>query len=107
MPSCSLASSVCVCVFLRALKMLIPVTSMAEVSESGISPLHSAAAGGHSQCIKVCVMSYSLNIHNRPVLKSKRYLMSMEVTLVAVVVVRTVYIKKESCFLKKKKRVCA
>lgn len=43
----------CCSVFLRALKLLIPVTCKAEVSESGMSPLHSAAAGGHSQCLKV------------------------------------------------------
>ena len=46
---------VCVCVFLSALKLLIPVTSVGEVNDSGMSPLHSAAAGGHSQCLKVCV----------------------------------------------------
>lgn len=51
----TLCGCVCVCVFLRALKILIPVTSMADVSESGMSPLHSAAAGGHPQCIKVFV----------------------------------------------------
>lgn len=44
----------CVGVFLRALKLLIPVTSIEEVKESGMSPLHSAAAGGHAQCLKVC-----------------------------------------------------
>lgn len=38
---------------LRALQLLIPVTCKAEVSESGMSPLHSAAAGGHPQCLKV------------------------------------------------------
>uniref|UniRef100_A0A8C2WCE9 Ankyrin repeat and SOCS box containing 14 n=1 Tax=Cyclopterus lumpus TaxID=8103 RepID=A0A8C2WCE9_CYCLU len=37
---------------LQALKLLIPVTSKAEVNDSGISPLHSAAAGGHPHCIK-------------------------------------------------------
>nr|XP_040059634.1 dynein heavy chain 12, axonemal-like isoform X1 [Gasterosteus aculeatus aculeatus] len=37
---------------LQALKLLIPVTSKAEVEDSGISPLHSAAAGGHPDCIK-------------------------------------------------------
>ncbi|XP_068451960.1 dynein axonemal heavy chain 12 [Clinocottus analis] len=37
---------------LQALKLLIPVTSKAEVNDSGISPLHSAAAGGHPLCIK-------------------------------------------------------
>uniref|UniRef100_H2SGL2 Ankyrin repeat and SOCS box containing 14 n=1 Tax=Takifugu rubripes TaxID=31033 RepID=H2SGL2_TAKRU len=38
---------------LRALELLIRVTSKAEVSESGMSPLHSAAAGGHPRCLKV------------------------------------------------------
>ncbi|XP_026204222.1 dynein heavy chain 12, axonemal isoform X2 [Anabas testudineus] len=38
---------------LQALKLLIPVTSMHEVNKSGMSPLHSAAAGGHTHCIKV------------------------------------------------------
>ncbi|XP_024119411.1 dynein heavy chain 12, axonemal isoform X1 [Oryzias melastigma] len=37
---------------LQALRMIIPATSMADVSDSGISPLHSAAAGGHTDCIK-------------------------------------------------------
>ncbi|XP_038553659.1 dynein heavy chain 12, axonemal-like [Micropterus salmoides] len=37
---------------LEALKLLIPVTSIEEVNNSGISPLHSAAAGGHPHCIK-------------------------------------------------------
>lgn len=45
--------------FLRALKLLIPVTCKAEVGESGMSPLHSAAAGGHSQCLKVNCRSHS------------------------------------------------
>lgn len=52
--------NVCVCVFLRALEMLIPVTSKVEVSDSGMSPLHSAAAGGHTKCLKVCVFLLSL-----------------------------------------------
>lgn len=39
--------------FLRALKLLLPITCKAEVSESGMSPLHSAAAGGHAQCLEV------------------------------------------------------
>ncbi|XP_075996339.1 dynein axonemal heavy chain 12 isoform X2 [Genypterus blacodes] len=37
---------------LRALKLLIPVTSLEAVDDSGMSPLHSAAAGGHTDCIK-------------------------------------------------------
>lgn len=41
------------CLFLRSLNLLIPVTSMEDVTDSGMSPLHSAAAGGHTHCIKV------------------------------------------------------
>ncbi|KAJ0050222.1 hypothetical protein NL108_014297, partial [Boleophthalmus pectinirostris] len=37
---------------LQALLTLIPVTSKSEVADSGMSPLHSAAAGGHTHCIK-------------------------------------------------------
>ncbi|XP_030585156.1 dynein heavy chain 12, axonemal [Archocentrus centrarchus] len=37
---------------LEALKLLLPVTSMEDVSDSGMSPLHSAAAGGHTNCIE-------------------------------------------------------
>ncbi|XP_054473618.1 dynein axonemal heavy chain 12-like [Anoplopoma fimbria] len=37
---------------LQALQLLIPVTSKTEVYDSGTSPLHSAAAGGHPHCIK-------------------------------------------------------
>nr|XP_019952510.1 PREDICTED: ankyrin repeat and SOCS box protein 14 [Paralichthys olivaceus] len=37
---------------LQALKILIPVTSLSKVNDSGMSPLHAAAAGGHSHCIK-------------------------------------------------------
>lgn len=50
---------------LRALKLLIPLTCKAEVSESGMSPLHSAAAGGHWQCLKVTrwlVMLFSTSV---------------------------------------------
>uniref|UniRef100_A0A3B4ZT98 Dynein heavy chain 12, axonemal-like n=1 Tax=Stegastes partitus TaxID=144197 RepID=A0A3B4ZT98_9TELE len=35
-----------------ALQLLLPVTSMSDVNDSGMSPLHSAAAGGHRNCIK-------------------------------------------------------
>lgn len=37
---------------LQALMLLIPVTSMEDVKDSGMSPLHSAAADGHTHCIK-------------------------------------------------------
>ncbi|XP_028303777.1 ankyrin repeat and SOCS box protein 14 isoform X2 [Gouania willdenowi] len=38
---------------LQALKLLLPVTAISDVEDSGISPLHSAAAGGHTHCIQV------------------------------------------------------
>lgn len=37
---------------LEALNLLLPVTSIGDVNDSGMSPLHSAAAGGHAHCIK-------------------------------------------------------
>ncbi|XP_060766569.1 dynein axonemal heavy chain 12 isoform X2 [Neoarius graeffei] len=37
----------------KALAILIPVTTWDAVEESGMSPLHSAAAGGHSQCLEM------------------------------------------------------
>uniref|UniRef100_A0AAY5E9P1 Ankyrin repeat and SOCS box containing 14b n=1 Tax=Electrophorus electricus TaxID=8005 RepID=A0AAY5E9P1_ELEEL len=37
-----------------ALERLIPVTKKEAIKESGMSPLHSAAAGGHSQCLERC-----------------------------------------------------
>ncbi|XP_022597877.1 ankyrin repeat and SOCS box protein 14 [Seriola dumerili] len=37
---------------LQALNLLIPVTSIRDVNDTGMSPLHSAAAGGHTHCIK-------------------------------------------------------
>ncbi|XP_062401097.1 dynein axonemal heavy chain 12 [Sardina pilchardus] len=36
-----------------ALALLIPVTTFEAVDDSGISPLHSAAAGGHTQCLEM------------------------------------------------------
>uniref|UniRef100_A0A3Q3KD36 SOCS box domain-containing protein n=1 Tax=Monopterus albus TaxID=43700 RepID=A0A3Q3KD36_MONAL len=36
-----------------ALERLIPVTKMDAVKESGMSPLHSAAAGGHAHCTEI------------------------------------------------------
>uniref|UniRef100_A0A667Y5A7 Ankyrin repeat and SOCS box containing 14 n=1 Tax=Myripristis murdjan TaxID=586833 RepID=A0A667Y5A7_9TELE len=38
--------------YLQALELLIPVTSMEAINDSGMSPLHSAAAGGHTHCIQ-------------------------------------------------------
>ncbi|XP_066529155.1 dynein axonemal heavy chain 12 [Hoplias malabaricus] len=37
----------------KALSLLIPVTTWEAVEESGMSPLHSAAAGGHVQCLEM------------------------------------------------------
>ncbi|XP_056590879.1 dynein axonemal heavy chain 12 isoform X1 [Triplophysa dalaica] len=37
----------------KALSLLIPVTSCEAVDDSGISPLHSAAAGGHTKCLEL------------------------------------------------------
>ncbi|XP_059189093.1 dynein axonemal heavy chain 12 [Centropristis striata] len=36
-----------------ALQHLIPVTKLDAVKESGMSPLHSAAAGGHAHCVEM------------------------------------------------------
>ncbi|XP_035513032.1 ankyrin repeat and SOCS box protein 14 isoform X2 [Morone saxatilis] len=36
-----------------ALEHLIPVTKLDAVKESGMSPLHSAAAGGHAHCVEM------------------------------------------------------
>lgn len=41
----------------RALQILIPVTDFNVIKESGISPVHSAAAGGHSQCLEFLLKS--------------------------------------------------
>lgn len=45
------------CVFHRVLEQLIPVTKKEVIKESGMSPLHSAAAGGHSQCLDLLLSS--------------------------------------------------
>uniref|UniRef100_A0AAY4AUN6 SOCS box domain-containing protein n=1 Tax=Denticeps clupeoides TaxID=299321 RepID=A0AAY4AUN6_9TELE len=37
----------------EALALLIPVTTWESVEDSGMSPLHSAAAGGHSRCLEM------------------------------------------------------
>ncbi|XP_034063442.1 dynein heavy chain 12, axonemal isoform X1 [Gymnodraco acuticeps] len=36
-----------------ALERLIPVTKLKAVKEGGMSPLHSAAAGGHAHCVEI------------------------------------------------------
>ncbi|CAJ1084996.1 dynein heavy chain 12%2C axonemal [Xyrichtys novacula] len=36
-----------------ALERLIPVTKLEAIKESGMSPLHSAAAGGHQHCVEM------------------------------------------------------
>lgn len=42
---------------LLALEQLIPVTRKDAIKESGMSPLHSAAAGGHPQCLELLLSS--------------------------------------------------
>ncbi|XP_053509033.1 dynein axonemal heavy chain 12 [Ictalurus furcatus] len=39
--------------YVKALALLIPVTTREAVEESGMSPLHSAAAGGQTQCLEM------------------------------------------------------
>uniref|UniRef100_UPI00358E1FD2 ankyrin repeat and SOCS box protein 15-like n=1 Tax=Myxine glutinosa TaxID=7769 RepID=UPI00358E1FD2 len=47
---------------LAVLEMLLPLTKRNVVYRSGISPLHSAAAGEHSQCVKLLLShGYSVN----------------------------------------------
>ncbi|XP_011802642.1 PREDICTED: ankyrin repeat and SOCS box protein 14 isoform X2 [Mandrillus leucophaeus] len=43
--------------FLRALKILIPVTDLAAIKQSGISPVHCAAAGAHPQCLELLIQA--------------------------------------------------
>lgn len=51
----------------RALEHLIPVTKMSAVKESGMSPLHSAAAGGHAQCVETLLKAgYDPNVMLHP-----------------------------------------
>ncbi|KAM9325467.1 ankyrin repeat and SOCS box protein 14 [Gastrophryne carolinensis] len=42
---------------LLALRLLIPVTDMAAIKRSGISPIHSAAAGGNPECLDLLLKS--------------------------------------------------
>ncbi|KAM8867348.1 dynein axonemal heavy chain 12 [Synchiropus picturatus] len=56
---------------LQVLKLLIPVTSMSEVSDSGMSPLHSAAAGGNTTCIQALLdAGYDPNVMLHPSVRS-------------------------------------
>lgn len=41
----------------RVLQILVPVTDYSAIKESGISPVHSAAAGGHPQCLEFLLKS--------------------------------------------------
>ncbi|OXB83029.1 UNVERIFIED_CONTAM: hypothetical protein H355_001372 [Colinus virginianus] len=43
--------------FFSALKNLVPVTNFDAIKESGISPIHSAAAGAHPQCLEFLLKS--------------------------------------------------
>ncbi|MEJ1276595.1 hypothetical protein NN561_007501 [Cricetulus griseus] len=40
-----------------ALKMLVPVTDIAAIKRSGISPIHCAAAGAHPQCLELLIQA--------------------------------------------------
>ncbi|KAM9814159.1 dynein axonemal heavy chain 12 [Neosynchiropus ocellatus] len=56
---------------LEVLKLLIPVTSMSEVADSGMSPLHSAAAGGTTACIQALLdAGYDPNAMLHPSVRS-------------------------------------
>ncbi|XP_035015331.2 dynein axonemal heavy chain 12 [Hippoglossus stenolepis] len=51
-----------------ALEQLIPVTTLDAVKESGMSPLHSAAAGAHAHCVEILLKAaYDPNfmLHSR------------------------------------------
>uniref|UniRef100_A0A673AFA6 Ankyrin repeat and SOCS box containing 14a n=1 Tax=Sphaeramia orbicularis TaxID=375764 RepID=A0A673AFA6_9TELE len=52
--------------YLQALQLLIPVTSMSEVNDSGMSPLHSAAAGGTHHLLDCLVQGYDANYMLHP-----------------------------------------
>ncbi|XP_040850618.1 ankyrin repeat and SOCS box protein 14 isoform X2 [Ochotona curzoniae] len=42
---------------LLALKKLIPVTNLVAIKRSGISPVHCAAAGAHSECLELLIQA--------------------------------------------------
>ncbi|XP_068604001.1 dynein axonemal heavy chain 12 [Brachionichthys hirsutus] len=53
-----------------ALERIIPVTKMDAVKESGMSPLHSAAAGGHAHCVEMLLKAgYDPNFMLHPRLR--------------------------------------
>ncbi|XP_068996933.1 dynein axonemal heavy chain 12 isoform X1 [Embiotoca jacksoni] len=53
-----------------ALEHLIPVTKLHAVKESGMSPLHSAAAGGHAHCVEILLKAgYDPNFMLHPRLR--------------------------------------
>ncbi|XP_051280511.1 dynein axonemal heavy chain 12 isoform X2 [Dicentrarchus labrax] len=59
-----------------ALEHLIPVTKLDAVKESGMSPLHSAAAGGHAHCVEMLLKAgYDPNfmLHPRVALRQGNY----------------------------------
>ncbi|XP_051873581.1 dynein axonemal heavy chain 12-like [Pristis pectinata] len=43
--------------YYRLVEQLIPVTDYSAIQESGISPVHSAAAGGQQECLKLLLQS--------------------------------------------------
>ncbi|XP_068561366.1 dynein axonemal heavy chain 12 [Cebidichthys violaceus] len=54
-----------------ALEHLIPVTKLDAVKESGMSPLHSAAAGGHAHCVEMLLKAgYDPNFMLHPRVRS-------------------------------------
>uniref|UniRef100_A0A3P9LL45 Ankyrin repeat and SOCS box containing 14b n=1 Tax=Oryzias latipes TaxID=8090 RepID=A0A3P9LL45_ORYLA len=54
----------------RALEVLLPVTELHAVKESGMSPLHSAAAGGHAHCVETLLKAgYDPNFMLHPRLR--------------------------------------
>uniref|UniRef100_A0A3P9JW38 Ankyrin repeat and SOCS box containing 14b n=1 Tax=Oryzias latipes TaxID=8090 RepID=A0A3P9JW38_ORYLA len=56
--------------FGRALEVLLPVTELHAVKESGMSPLHSAAAGGHAHCVETLLKAgYDPNFMLHPRLR--------------------------------------
>ena len=55
----------------RGLEVLIPVTKLPAVKESGMSPLHSAAAGGHAHCVEILLKAgYDPNFMLHPKVRS-------------------------------------
>ncbi|XP_016891323.1 dynein heavy chain 12, axonemal isoform X2 [Cynoglossus semilaevis] len=55
-----------------ALERLVPVTTMEAVKDSGMSPLHSASAGGHPPCVEILLKAgYDPNFMLHPKVRQK------------------------------------